>query len=223
VQSALVVGRSRFEVDGLQILAPSRLVRANIRYGLQAGSYEEAERQAIKHVDPSLPVLEVGGGLGVVSCAINRRLADPSQHVVVEMDPRLLKVIELNREVNGASFELRHAALWYGAGQPTAGFGNYVDRRAGDGGSTVPRLTVDQVLREKGWDQVNLVMDVEGMEHDLVDREWDAIADRVAVLVAEVHSHQGMEERCGKTLDRWAVSGFARHYVYGITHAFMRE
>jgi predicted O-methyltransferase YrrM len=46
---------------------------------------------------PEERVLELGGCLGVVSCSINTLLRDPSRHVVVEANPKLLAYLYENR------------------------------------------------------------------------------------------------------------------------------
>ena len=43
-----------------------------------------------------LSVLELGGCLGVISVVVNSRLTDPSRHVVVEANPKLIKYLEHN-------------------------------------------------------------------------------------------------------------------------------
>ena len=73
------------------------------------------ERALIKRWLPNdLPVLEFGGGLGVVSCLVNRKLANPSRHVVVEADPGMISVLERNRNINGLNFTVINKAIAYG-------------------------------------------------------------------------------------------------------------
>jgi 16S rRNA A1518/A1519 N6-dimethyltransferase RsmA/KsgA/DIM1 with predicted DNA glycosylase/AP lyase activity len=69
------------------------------------GVFEKHERETIKRcLDPNLPVVEVGGCIGVVACTTNRLLQEPSKHVVVEANPDLVPVLEANRQLNQCEF-----------------------------------------------------------------------------------------------------------------------
>ena len=60
------VGGCRFRVNDLD---------DHIRVLLLMDEYEKEEREAVKRfLDPGLPVIELGGSLGVVSCVINKKL-----------------------------------------------------------------------------------------------------------------------------------------------------
>lgn len=220
----LVVGRRRFRIDGLDIDAPPELVSLGLRRQLRAKTYEKDELEAVaRHLDPSLPVIEFGGGIGLVACAINRRLRDPADHVVVEMNPRILEVLRANRDRNRASYEVRNAALWYeGSARVNVAesyCGSVVQK---DVGVVVPKTTVRSILKEKGWKSINLVMDVEGAEHQMMEAEWPEIAACVGVLILEVHPFNGMAPLARSTLATLAGAGFAHHHVYGINHVFAR-
>ena len=81
------------------------------RERLLNGDYELPERFAVKrYLRPSTPVVELGASLGVVSCAINRRLSNPERHVAVEANPAVLPILTGNRDLNGCRFEIVHAA-----------------------------------------------------------------------------------------------------------------
>ena len=76
--------------------------------------WEEHERHVIdSYLRPDLPVVELGGCLGVVSCHINKKLDRPERHVVIEANPGVLPTLEKNRELNNCRFVIRHAALGY--------------------------------------------------------------------------------------------------------------
>lgn len=219
-------GRRTYPVDGLEIAAPSPLVSVSLRQMLEDGSYELEERRAVRsHLVPSLPVVEFGAGLGVVACLANRLLDDPARHVAVEMNPRLLDTLRENRDRNGARFEVLHGALWYGADPPHVDVGiDYCGGRAlGSGGVPVPALRLAELLRERGWTRVNLLLDVEGQEHRMLDEELATVRENVAVLIVEVHPFGAMAEQAGRTLDTLARAGFAKHFVYGMNHVFVRD
>ena len=81
-------------------------------------TYEINERWALGAVlDPGLPVIDCGASLGIVACLVNRRLTHPEHHVAVEANPDLLPVLARHRAMNGAQFQVLHAAVAYGAAQ----------------------------------------------------------------------------------------------------------
>ncbi len=82
-------------------LLPPAVVREILR-----GKYEINERQALSWIDPSLPLVECGAGLGIVACLANRRLKNPTHHVLVEANPALLPVLARHRALNGCQFEV---------------------------------------------------------------------------------------------------------------------
>src|ERR1051325_201510 len=80
--------------------------------------YERPEREAItRYLDPSLPVVEFGACIGVVSCLTNKKLGNPQQHVVVEANPHLVPLLNKNREANHCEFTILHRAVGYGSNE----------------------------------------------------------------------------------------------------------
>src|SRR5882672_2309936 len=83
---------------------------------LTSGIFESPERHAIKtFLDPSLPVVEFGGCIGVVACMTNRRLRDAARHVVVEANPEIAPLLEANRKRNRSRFFIVEKAIGYGS------------------------------------------------------------------------------------------------------------
>jgi len=173
----------RFRVSDLQ---------DNVRVPLLMNEYEREEREAVKRfLDPGLPVIELGGSLGVVSCVINKRLDHPERHVVVEADPDLIPKLAANRELNACKFEILNCALAYDTDEmvfatshDTRGGGIYVK---GTRHVTVKTVTLDKLSRERGFGLFTLVCDIEGSEVDMVEREKDLLAAAVGTLILETH------------------------------------
>ncbi|MEA3165728.1 MAG: hypothetical protein QOJ26_594 [Thermoplasmata archaeon] len=171
------------------------LSMANAWY-IRNGRHERPEATlSLRHLDPSLPVVEVGGGLGVVACVVNATLADRGRHVVVEMDPRAAAVLRRNRDLNHSGFEVVEAAIAYDAGinlSNERGTFHGGTRLAKDGTGPSPgHGTLRQLVEGRGWTRFNLVMDIEGMELEILRNEPDLLRDRVAVLVLELHPGLG--------------------------------
>src|SRR6476620_7340833 len=86
-----IVGRlvelsgNRLGRDGLTYSVESPNITRGHKSTLLFGLHEMEERRLIKSWLPAnLPLIELGGGLGVVSCLANKTIIRPEQHVVVE-------------------------------------------------------------------------------------------------------------------------------------------
>jgi len=155
------------------------------------GEWEQHERDAIDlYLRSDLPVVELGGCLGVVSCHINKKLERPEQHVVVEANPGILPTLEKNRELNNCKFSVRHAALGYESSNVVLHLAKIGDNSLvpiSDNTVEVPAVSLKTVLQDTGFETISLVMDIEGAEVDLLEREIDVLKKSVATLIFEIH------------------------------------
>lgn len=160
------------------------------RFGMRTGYWESDEiKVALRTMDPSLPLLEIGGGLGIASCFYNRMLDDPKDHAVVELDAKACEVIAANRALNGAAFRVIHAALGYSgvAAEATRTGGFDAGQGIGSAAADVPRRTLAELAAGLGWSRFNLVMDIEGLELDVIAREGAFLGSSVAMVSMEIH------------------------------------
>jgi len=173
------------------IYAPKGTVPKSTRQELASGLYEQDEVQILPYIlSPELPLVELGAGIGVVSCVANRLLKDPAAHLAVEMHPDALGVLEVNRAMNRARFELAEYALGYddqpGPAAAAAGWDPGVRREPG---RPARRGSLAGLLGDRGWDTFNLVMDIEGMELALLEHEHALVSERVVSVSVELHPH----------------------------------
>jgi FkbM family methyltransferase len=178
-------------IDGCRFTVRSAAISTSRKSLLASGGYELAERQALRFLDPDLPLVELGGAIGVVACLANRRLRDPQRHLVLEANPRLVPLLAENRRRNGGSFRIVARALAYDQREIAFGLDeDFLAGRVGAGADEtvqVPTTTLAALLDGAGFDRCSLICDIEGMEVELVRRELDVIAHRVALLVLETH------------------------------------
>src|SRR5881396_635135 len=107
---------NRVHIDGCRFSVNSFAIKTEIKSRFLLGTYEEAERNAIRRfLDPSLPVVEFGASVGVIACLTNHMLKDPRRHVVVEANPALLPLLKANCERNDCRFTVLHSAVAYGS------------------------------------------------------------------------------------------------------------
>lgn len=189
-------------------------------------TYELNERRALDAVlDPDLPVIDCGASLGVVACLVNRRLLDPTRHVAVEANPDLLPTLEQHRAMNGAQFQMLHAAVAYGAAQVDFNIsGNSLaGSLAGRGGRqvSVPAITLREVADQYGFEQFGVLCDIEGAEMDILRHDEAVLVERARWVIME--SHAGPDGRdLANEVVAWFTSRGFRHVSTGYTvHAFL--
>src|SRR6267143_2806887 len=103
-------------IEALHFSVDNPLITTRQKGLLDVGLHETGEiALACRYIVADLPVVELGGGIGVVSCIINRRLSRPTDHVVVDANADLIPTLEANRRLNGAGFRIRNVALAYGS------------------------------------------------------------------------------------------------------------
>ena len=192
-----------------------RIPHGRMKLGLLMGTYEQPERTAVlKRLDPGLPVVELGGCIGVVACITNKILKNPSLHVVVEANPNLVPILEENRICNHCEFEVVNAALAYNQRDVT--FYLSTDFR---GGSiqhqkrgmpvSVGTTCLRDIVGKRGFGKFSLICDIEGFESDLVLNEADILA-KADTVILETHPQLVGETRIGLMLNTLKELGF-RH------------
>jgi FkbM family methyltransferase len=210
---------NRVRIEGMTFSLDSPAIESFRKGSLFFGIYESAERTLLNQwLPPDLPVVEFGGGIGVVSCLANRKLVRPSQHVVVEANPNLVPLLERNRDLNQCRFQVRNGALAYETESVAFRIHSHFLSGRVDGGPgltesgqtvTVPATSLKTVIGEFGFDQLSLICDIEGAEITLVEREIRTMSERVRSFLVEVHPEITGEEAVLRMLERLKTAGFA--------------
>jgi FkbM family methyltransferase len=210
---------ANFQYHGLSVAIPED-AELSVANALIRGKYEREEAEMIvAHLPPDMPVIELGGSLGVVSRLIRSRLAPNMKHLIVEANADLLGVCRKNASVDApeGQTEVVNAALFYGG--PVARFrigrephANSLDNGSGEGRVVeVPAVTLADLLRRIGNPpQVALVADIEGAEFDLFRHDSEALRS-VQVAIVELHPRdypkRGLSEH--GMLELLEAAGFA--------------
>jgi FkbM family methyltransferase len=225
----LALARHTVWIEGCRFSLRHPNVTDTVRWRAMLGRYERSERELLRlYLDPALPVVELGGGLGVVSCVTNRRLAQPTRHVVVEANPSLIPELERHRAWNDARFSIVHAAIGY------SGSGSTVLRVTDDflaarvDGSTgevqvVPEQTFAGIVAAAGFDTCTIVCDIEGAETALVEHEGDALRRHAAMVIMETHPDITPDAVRAQMVDRLAQLGLAEVAAVRKVRVFKRR
>jgi FkbM family methyltransferase len=201
-------------IEGCRFVIDSPLISDELKSRLFYRRYERTERALIRrHLPPSLAVIELGGGMGVVSNIVNSRLRDPSRHVVLEPPQALHPLLEANRALNQARYRVVHGAIGYGtavvgldAGHDLLGTTTTVLPRA----RTAPAVTLETLADSHGFRTCAVICDIEGAEVDLVAHELETLKRRVALLVLEEHPERVAGPARQAMFEALAGAGFVR-------------
>jgi FkbM family methyltransferase len=180
---------------------------------LVTNQYELAERKAItQYLRRSLPVIELGGSMGVVSCVTNKLLKRDTAHVVVEANPLAIPHLEHNRKLNRCNFEIVNKAIAYGVDSVTyrpssSLLGNSITSEGDSPAVTVRATQLEDLVREHGFGPFNLICDIEGLEFDLIRHE-SVVLGKVDTLIMETHARFIGADKCREMTDRLKEIGF---------------
>lgn len=222
---------NKVRMDGMTFCVDSPQISTRHKSTLAFGLHEVEERQLVARWIPSdVPLIELGGGLGVVSCLANRNLLNRSKMVVVEANPKMIPILSVNRDVNGCGFAIVNMALGYdgtdisfGIDREFVGSSSLRNKHGDDSWLTVKATTVAQIMDAHGFDQVGIICDIEGTEADLIKRELPVLGERVRYLMAEMHpailGHQLVQD----LLAQLSVLGFRHRQTLGDSVFYSRD
>lgn len=230
-----IVGRivelfgDRVRVDGMTFSVDCPQLSRGHKSTLAFGLYEVEERLLItRWVPRDLPVLEFGGGLGVSSCILNRKLANPSRHVVVEANPEIIALLKYNRAINDCKFEVINKAIAYDCDYVDLKFGtDFVENSIfGPPVSRTTRVqatTVCSLLADTNFDRAGVVCDIEGAEEDIITRDLPVLGDRIKFFMAEMHPQILGRDAVEKLMNRLIGLGFTLKEQIGDSVYFVRD
>ena len=217
---------NRYSHGGIVCDVPKDATTLEFRGRLLLGLYERPELKLVRrYIERGATVLELGGCLGVVACAINRRLTDGRRHVVLEAHPALSELLRQNRERNGCLFEVHHAAISrqekidffirdpFIAGGSTVRMGN---RKIEAPTTSIAALEDSAKLR---FD--TLFIDIEGGEQAFFEENGD-ILPRMRTIIIEFHPNIIGRDACNRIRQRFGAAGLSRREVIEGAEAWSR-
>ena len=194
---------NKVRMDGLTYSVATPQITRGHKSTLAFGLHEMEERELVRRWVPSdIPVLELGGGLGVVSCLTNHKLANRAKHIVVEANPLMATALDRNRDLNNCAFRVVNKAIAYDCDHVDL---NIFDEFVGSsvknieiykttlgsalqgGKVSIQTTTVNKLLDEFDFPEAGIVCDIEGAELDVVEREFGALGPRIRFFLAEMH------------------------------------
>lgn len=179
-----------YRTAGMTFEVPRELTTRAFRGRFFLDRWERPETALVQRfVQPEARVLEIGGGLGVVAGHVQRRLARPEDHVVVEAHPGLIPVLRRNRERNLHRYRIEHTLVSATSDgtfhlHPLIVGGSTV--RSTDRQVRVPVVSYDELQCRHGLVFDTLVLDLEGGETEFF-QEIRHRLPQIRTLVVELH------------------------------------
>lgn len=199
------IDRCTFSLEGI--------TDGSSRIELITHNYEAPERRAIaRYARRDLPVIELGGSIGVVSCITNKLLQNPTAHLVVEANPLAIPHLERHRKINQCQFDIVNRAIAYGADSVTfrpnsSMCGNSITADGDLAPVTVQTARLGELARERGYNRFTLICDIEGVEYDLVYQEAEVLKSAETIIM-ETHDRFIGAEKSRLMMDKLASLGF---------------
>lgn len=187
---ASVVGPT-ITYHGVQVDIHQDQISDTLRARFMKGSYESEERLLVdKYLLSDIDVIELGGGLGFLSCYIDKII--DGGLIVVEPNQELIPIIERNKKINNADFIVLNQAYAPNKRQTTFTPGELLTtgqtQTPGNRGAKVATTSISGLIKRAAGDIVNVVVDVEGKEKDLVKKELSTLEKYCLILIVEIHN-----------------------------------
>jgi FkbM family methyltransferase len=221
---------NRVRIAGLTFSVDSPLIATSQKGEMLFGLCESEERALLaRSLRVDLPVVEFGGGMGVIACSTNRKLVHPDRHIVVEANSGMIPVLERNRDMNSCRFQVVNKALAYDSESvdfpvnPRFTASRIGGTTAGGVAMSVPTTSVAATADAAGFDQFTLICDIEGAEAALVETELDTLRRRVRFFLVEIHPGILGDDTVGRIVQTIQKAGFSLQDRHGINWAFSHD
>ncbi len=180
----------------LNVSIDESLLDETLKGWLLKKEWEEQEVKAMKFIPPSSTVLELGGCIGITANVLNKKLRHPDKHTVVEANPFLIPLLKKIRDDNKSFFQIENYLMGGSEGKDdffldpvghiTQSSINY---KKNFNKVQVPQATIKSIEKKHNLNFDCLVMDIEGAEYNLFERELfkDDFYLKLHTIMVEFH------------------------------------
>jgi FkbM family methyltransferase len=187
-------------LNGVDLVLTDPVINEAMQAEIARGQYEQEEvKLADTYIKRDMDIVELGAGIGFVSCYIDTTTDADHSHIAVEANKDLLSLVEDHRNYNRCEFELVHAAYSTQEGSVylsvDGSFWNGSLYRKGDTLGPIGTTTIRQLVDRFDLSDIALIVDIEGAEADLLQNEMDVLEEHCQLLIIEFHDwKEGYEE-----------------------------
>jgi len=167
-----------------------------VQRSIANGRYEAG---AIKNIDrylrPDLDVIELGGGIGIISCYVNDFLSSDSAQVVLEPDPRVVEELKRNSTENQADIEIIETAYSPDGNSVSLTLdGPFWESSTIEDGArnvTVSGINIEEIIDRFDISDFILITNTEGAEYPLVHNEIEILKKQCEIMMVGFHNVDG--------------------------------
>lgn len=151
-------------------------------------NYENDERKLLRYIDPKSTVLELGAGIGILSCIINKHLSDPSKHLAIEANPNLIPILKKNRDLNNMNFLIENTLV-----SDVNTF--YINLKAINASSALKKIgnrtkvsltKIENLQKKYKLTFDTAIIDIEGAEINFIEEKIQFL-DKLKTIMIEFH------------------------------------
>lgn len=191
-----------------------------------SGNYEREEYYLVeKYLSPTEDCIELGAGLGYISTLIDSKLKN-TQHVVLEPNPELIPILKKNQSLNSCNFSILEGAYSSSQSRVDLELGEnflsssayYQKKRDSIEASA---YSLESIIGNYNIKEFSLVVDIEGMEYELINNEISLLKDKCRSIIIEFHEMETEDYDNG--LNVLEESGFILEEKLGAVHVFSND
>ena len=225
-----LLGSQVVSINGIKIDLDYDIISDIMKDKLRTKDYENAEANLLeKNLNNQVPVVDLGVGIGYTSCVAENYLEDDVPVVGIEANPGMIPVIERTKELNHSQFSIIHSA--YHSSEEFVQFHvandfwssstyNRKDRKQQQ--TKVPARSLRDILDvTEHSDKIQLIADIEGAEHDLINNELDILKEHCEAIIIELHSY--VEQDVDYYVSKLTENGYELVESQGSVYFFERE
>lgn len=192
-----ILGNHIVNINNISIDLDNEVFSPEMKRILRLKNYETAEAQLInKHTYSDNPAIDLGAGVGYTACLLDNETDDSTPVIAVEANKSLIPVIERTKNLNQNSFDILYSA--YDCLNDTVEFQVAEDFWASSQHKienqkqdkvTVPAVSVNNIIERHNLERpIQLIVDIEGGEHDLFINENNILQNKISQIIFEYHS-----------------------------------
>jgi FkbM family methyltransferase len=192
-----VLGNHIVNIDNISIDLDNEVFSPEMKRILREKNYEDTEAQLINtYINSDNPTIDLGAGVGYTACLLDNMTDDSTPVIAVEANKSLIPVIERTKSLNQNSFNILYSA--YDSSNDTVEFqvaedfwssSQYKRENRKQNKITVPSVSLNDIIEKYNLEgPIQLVVDIEGGEHDLFINENSILQDKISQIIFEHHS-----------------------------------
>lgn len=192
---AILLGNYIISLNDVKIDITNDAISDPVRKKIQTKKYERNEADFIqKYINPDLPVIDLGSGIGYSTCLIDGVTKDVTV-VGVEANRLLLPVIDRTKQLNDADFVVHHTAyhpykdqLKLRSAEDFWASSQYEREDEKQKSIIVNSSSLSEIVNIFEIEKpLQLVIDIEGGEHGLINIESKFLKSYCELIIIEFH------------------------------------